>query len=140
MLTNVLFNISALELTDTHITLMWQMPILGMAMVFAVLAILWAVLVLFKVIFAGKSPKSEKPQKAPAPKAEVTPKKAQAAQPDSAQLMAVLTAAVAAHQNNDEIIAVLTAAVSAYRAESGESGAFRVVSFKRANARAWNRK
>lgn len=34
-----------------------KMTLLGMLMIFSVLGLLWAVLALFKVIFAGKSPK-----------------------------------------------------------------------------------
>ncbi|MBQ2730853.1 MAG: OadG family protein [Clostridia bacterium] len=40
-------------------------------------------------------------------------------------------AAAQAAQNDGEIIAVLTAAVHAARAENGETGSFRVVSFRR---------
>ncbi len=139
MLTNVV-NIGALAISSDNLTMMWQVPILGMAMVFAVLGILWAVLAIFKLVFAGKTPKAEKPQKAPkAPKeTKVTPKKA--SDVADAELMAVLSAAVAAHQNSDEIIAAITAAVSAYREEVGETGGFRVVAFKRAGSRTWNRR
>ncbi len=139
MLTNVFSNVSALALDAKTVEYLWQVPILGMAMVFAVLALLWAVLAVFKLVFAGKTPKAPKPEKKPAPKKEAAPK-AEGTQPDDAELMAVLTAAVAAHQSNDEIIAVLTAAVSAYRAAEGESSGFRVVAFKRAGSRAWNTK
>ncbi len=143
MFINVLMNISALavEYTQEEINnLMWQMPLLGMLMIFAVLGLLWAVLSVFKLIFVGKTEKAPKAPKAPKEKKPVQePKKsASAAQPDSAELMAVLSAAVAAHQNNDEIIAVITAAVAAQRAAEGETGGFRVVSFKRASSRAWN--
>ncbi len=122
-----------------------QMTLLGMVMVFSVLAILWGVLAIFKLIFAGKAPKTEKPAKAPAKKSAPakTAAKPDGAQPAPDELMAVLTAAVAAHQSNTEIIAVLTAAVAAYRAENGENGdisSFRVVSFKRGGARAWNKR
>ncbi len=135
MLTNVV-NISALALDGDTLTMMWQVPLLGMGMVFAVLGILWAVLSVFKLVFAGASPKTPKAQKAPAPqKIEKKPE-----QPNDAELMAVLSAAVAAHQNSDEMIAVLTAAVSAYRAQEGETSGFRVVAFKRATGRAWNTK
>ncbi len=113
-----------------------QMTLLGMVMVFAVLAILWCVLAIFKLIFAGKSPKEVKQEKAPAHKKA----EEKAVQPNDAELMAVLSAAVAAHQNSDEMIAVLTAAVSAYRAQEGETSGFRVVAFKRATGRAWNTK
>ncbi|MBO7310381.1 MAG: OadG family protein [Clostridia bacterium] len=140
MLTNVFMNVGALavEYTREEINeMLWQVPLLGMLMVFSVLAILWGVLTIFKLIFVGKSPKAQKPQKEA--KTEKTEKSAGATQND-AELMAVLSAAVAAHQSNDEIIAVLTAAVSAYRASEGETSGFRVVAFKRQNSRAWNRK
>ncbi len=139
MLTNVLTNVGALavEYTREEINeMLWQVPLLGMLMVFSVLAILWGVLAIFKLIFAGKTPKAPKPEKAPkATKAEPDTKKT-----DDGELMAVLSAAVAAHQSSDEIIAVLSAAVSAYREAEGESSDFRVVAFKRQNSRAWNRK
>ena len=105
-----------------------EMTLLGMGMVFAVLAILWGVLSIFKVVFAGKTPKVKKE----APKAAV-------AQP-SDESKTVVAATVQAVQADDAaMIAVLTAAIAAYRTEEGADGAFRVVSFKRAGAgRAWN--
>ena len=42
-----------------------QMTLMGMGMVFAVLAILWGVVAIFKLIFAGKSPKATKTSKQP---------------------------------------------------------------------------
>ena len=114
-----------------------QMTLMGMAMVFAVLAILWGVLAIFKLIFAGKTPKA--PKEAKAPKQESKP--APAAQDDV--LTAVIAASIQAYQaeENQQLVAVLTAAVAAYRANEGASGEFRVVSFKRAGgARAWNAK
>ena len=65
----MLFNVltpSALALFTTDaetLTMMWQTVVLGMGMVFSVLAILWAILSIFKLIFAGKSPKEPKPGK-----------------------------------------------------------------------------
>ena len=137
MLTNVFMNVGALavEYTREEINeMLWQVPLLGMLMVFSVLAILWGVLTIFKLVFVGKSPKAQKPQK------ETKTEKAAGATQNDAELMAVLSAAVAAHQSNDEIIAVLTAAVSAYREQEGNTSGFRVVAFKRQNSRAWNRK
>ena len=105
-----------------------QMTLLGMLMVFSVLAILWGVLAIFKVVFVGKTPTQKKPvEQKPAPKAEQTPK-----------------AAVTVEKNNDaELVAIITAAVAAYRQSEGEvatDGSFRVVSFKRVGGRAWNSK
>ena len=124
---------SALALFNVEpetLTMMWQTVILGMGMVFSVLAILWAILSVFKLVFAGKTPKAEKP----AAKKEVKAEPAAAPAP----------ASVPVAQSNDELIAVLTAAVAAYMAEEGTpvaDGSFRVVSFRRVGGtRAWNSK
>ena len=111
------------------------MTLLGMLMVFSVLAILWLVLVAFKRIFAGGEPKSEK-VKAPESIANAVEEAAAAEE----NIISVA-------DDNDvsgELLAVITAAVAAYMAEEngGEApaGGFRVVSFKRTGARAWNAK
>ena len=123
-----------------------QVTLLGMGMIFAVLAILWGVLSLFKLIFVGKSPKAEKAPKPP--KVPVAKKKQEPAEngtPDDA-IAAVIAASIQAYQadqaaNDTALIAILTAAVAAYRAEEGTDGGFRVVSFKRTGSvRAWNAK
>ena len=104
-----------------------EMVLLGMGMVFAVLAILWGILTIFKVVFVGKEQKPAAPKAAPveAPKAVVVE------QP----------VAVSAPADDTQLIAVLTAAVAAYRSSEGEVGGFRVVSFKRSTGgRAWNAK
>ena len=105
-----------------------KMTFMGMLMVFSVLAILWGVLAIFKLIFAEKPSKAKAEKPAPAPvkveeKADV----------------------VEANAGNDELIAVITAAVAAYMAEEngGEAPAngFRVVSFRRVGGgHAWNSK
>ena len=119
------------------LTMMWQTVLLGMMMVFSVLALLWAVLTVFKAIFVGKTEK--KPKEAKQEKS-VTPSD----QPISDDVMqAVITAGIQAYQEDreKEMVAVLTAAVSAYREAEGESGEFRVVSFRRASGkRSWNSK
>lgn len=128
-----------------------EMTLMGMAMIFAVLAILWAILGIFKLIFAGKTPKAIKVSKAPKePKEQIEPKikaekKKQAAVPvKDDELSAVITAGIRAYQadtaqENAALVAILTAAVTAYREQEGESGSFRVVSFKRTGG-AWNTK
>ncbi len=108
--------------------MMWQMPLLGMGMIFAVLATLWAVLVLFKFIFAKPAPKKKSEPAAPKAEPVVIPEPV-----------------VAPAANNDaELIAVLTAAIVAYEASQGNEvapGDFRVVSFRRTNGgKAWNSK
>ena len=105
-----------------------QMTLLGMLMVFSVLAILWGVLAIFKLVFAGKTPKEKKlePVKsAPAP------------------APAVQTAPATVQNDDAELVAIITAAIAAYRQNEGadaSEGSFRVVSFKRTGARAWNSK
>ena len=108
-----------------------QMTLLGMLMVFCVLAILWAILAIFKLIFAGKTPKAPKAPKEP--KIEKKPEPKVSAQPVS----------VANQSNDAELVAILTAAVAVYMAEQGTdagyNGGFRVVSFKRVRGgRTWN--
>ena len=107
-----------------------EVTVLGLGMVFLVLAILWGVLAIFKLLFAGESKaKSDGKAEAPTPVAAVE-------EPEP----------VAEAQDDGELIAVITAAIEAYRAsESGGdenyAGGFRVVSFRRAGAgRPWNSK
>ncbi len=112
-----------------------RMLIVGLGAVFAILALLWGVLVLSRILLhdmparrreqsnsVGVVVKPTAPAPAPAP-APVAP------QPVA--------------QDNGALIAVITAAVSAAMAEEGTTppGGFRVVSFRRSsNAGAWNRK
>ena len=104
-----------------------KMTLLGMLMIFAVLGVLWGVLSLFKIVFAGKTPRKEK-------------KEAPIAQEKTVATVSS-AAPVAAPQDDLALIAVLTSAVSAYREAEGENGDFRVVSFRRtSNGRAWNSK
>ena len=50
---NTVKTASALALSADSIKLLWQTPLLGMAMIFAVLGLLWGVLTIFKLIFGG---------------------------------------------------------------------------------------
>ena len=104
-----------------------QMTLLGMLMVFLVLAILWGILTLFKVFFVKTKAEPKKQEekaieKAPEPEVEAT------------------------EQHSDaELVAIITAAITAYRASEGQSesyaGGFRVVSFNRVGGgRSWNSK
>ncbi len=111
-----------------RLALAGQVTLIGMLMIFSVLTILWGVLAIFKLIFA-KAPKKAKAE--PAPKAE--PK---VSAPEASAPVAVT--------DDAQLIAVITAAVAAYR-EAETPGAtpsgFRVVSYRRANSgRAWNSK
>lgn len=102
--------------------------LMGMVTIFAVLAILWAMIeIMHAILHKGeKKTKEPKPQKV-AP--EQAPK-ATANQNDAA-IAAAIAASLAAAEDNGALVAAITAAITAARAESGESGAFRVVSFKR---------
>jgi len=117
-----------------------KMTLLGMALVFGVLAILWGVLVIFKLLFAGKTPKEKNVPKTVVKESAAT--NSAPAEIPSDVLSAVIAAGIQAYREDDTaMIAVLTAAVSTYREAEGESGEFRVVSFRRASGnRAWNAK
>lgn len=111
-----------------RITYALEMTVLGMVAVFAVLAILWAVLALFKVLFYGSSPKKEEATETEMIKA-----------PEAMVQTPVVV------QNDDETVAVIMAAISAYIAADPAlseeyAGGFRVVSFKRVRDKAaWNK-
>lgn len=100
-----------------------QVLLLGMATVFVVLAILWLVLVLFRVVFYREN-KPEKKAEAPA----------------SAPIAFVEPAAPAS--DDTALVAAITAAIAAFTADDpGFAGGFRVVSFKRkGNASPWNKR
>ena len=112
-----------------RLALAGQMTLLGMGMIFAVLAILWGVLAIFKLIFA----KPEKKKAKPAPAA-----------PQAEPVVVPEPVVAPAATDDAELIAVLTAAIAAYEASLGNEvapGGFRVVSFRRANGgKAWNSK
>lgn len=107
----------------------------GMVMVFAVLALLWGIVSLSKVVFYD-IPNKKKAEQANADKPV-----------EAAPVIVNEPAAVAqapAAQDDGELVAVITAAVAAM-IESGDygnefAGGFRVVSFKRSTKGAWNRK
>lgn len=133
-MTNVFYVPSALAISSENLKLMWQTPLLGMLMVFAVLALLWGVLAIFKLIFAGKTPKADKEKKQASEK-----KPREAAREEGPAVTETQTAG----QSDAELCAVITAAVAAYMAEDNTeyAGGFRVVSFKRVRGgRAWNNK
>ena len=106
-----------------------RMVVVGLGMVFAVLAILWGVLEISRIVF-HEAPKRRR-------EAEIAAHKAEAAPAPAAP------APVAAPKSDDALIAVITAAVAAAMAEQGSAPAngFRVVSFRRTGGnQAWNRK
>ena len=112
-----------------------RMLVVGLGMVFVVLALLWGVLALSRVIFYDM-PRRRREQEIAEHKAEAKPVPAPAPAP------VVVPAPAAPAQNNDVLIAVITAAISAAMAEEGTvpAGGFRVVSFRRSTGNhPWNR-
>lgn len=89
--------------------------VLGMAIIFVLLAVLWAILELMKFVPAAKTAKST-----PAP-AEKAVQQAPAA--------AVVSKPAETQADDTELIAVITAAIAAHTGANPSS--FRVVSFKR---------
>ena len=114
-----------------------QGTVTGMLMVFAVLGLLWGIVALSKVVFYDIPKK-----KANAENKSASNKAAQAPVQAPAQTAAPVAQPEA--QDDAELAAVITAAIAAM-IESGDYqnefvGGFRVVSFKRSSARAWNKK
>lgn len=110
-----------------------QGTVTGILMVFAVLTLLCLILYASKLVFYDLP--NKKNEKAAAEKAT------QCAEETSAEATSLAPVAM---QDDGELIAVITAAVAAM-IESGEyknefAGGFRVVSFKRSEKTAWNRK
>ena len=106
--------------------------LLGVAVVFSVLILLWLILEIFGKIVGGKS--------APAPKAAPAP----VAAPAHAAAPAPVPAPVAAApMSDDAIVAAITAALAVYLEAEGPKApsvnGFRVVSFKKVGTAAhWN--
>ena len=106
-----------------------EMTLLGLGAVFAVLAIIWAVLALFKVFSTASAKKEAAKEKASAPAPAAVPRVV--AEPE---------------QSDDATVAAIMAAISAYISSDEKlseeySGGFRVVSFKKVRDKAsWNQK
>ena len=101
--------------------------LLGMVTIFAVLALLWASIeIMHYLLHRGEKKKAE-------PKQSAAPIKAPNA--DDAAIAAAIAASLAASEDDSATVAAIVAAISAMRAEEGQSGGFRVVSFKRVGKR-----
>ena len=118
-----------------------QGTVTGMVMVFAVLGLLWGIVALSKVVFYDiPKKKANAENKSASNKAAQAPVQA----PVQAPAQTVAPVAQPEAQDDAELAAVITAAIAAM-IESGDYqnefvGGFRVVSFKRSSARAWNKK
>lgn len=96
----------------------------GMVTIFLVLAILWGGIEVMHRVIVGKSKKTVKKmvEETPAPVVEQTPAPKTFGVPDES-----------------EVVAAIVAAISAMREEQGQTGGFRVVSFKRAGSNSKNK-
>lgn len=112
-----------LELSD-RIAYALERSLIGIIIVFGVLAIIWLVLSLFKFVFYKDPNKSSKVEK-------VEEKQEPAVAPEPAAVPA---------SDDGAIVAAIIAAISALRSEEGITGGFRVVSFKRGKTQPWNKK
>ena len=116
-----------------------RMLVVGLGAVFAILALLWGVMVLARVLLHDIPTRSKVEQDAlksapPAGRPNGSPRPVSPAP---------TAPAAPAAQANGVLIAIITAAVSAAMQEEGTlpPGGFRVVSFRRSsNGGAWNRK
>lgn len=127
------FSLERLKLAGT-------MLLVGMGMVFLVLAILWGVLIIFKkVMYDGANKKAEK-TKAAAPASDAAPAPAA----DDA-IVAAVTGVMAYREDDGAIAAAITAAIAETIASDPQlsrefADGFRVVSFKRKSGKsAWNK-
>ncbi len=114
---------TSMELSD-RIGYALQRTLIGLIIVFGVLAVIWLVLSLFKVVFY-KDPNKKTTEK----KAEPKPAAAPAPAPTPVKVEA---------QDDGAVIAAIVAAISAMRNEQGITDGFRVVSFKRGTNKPWN--
>ena len=114
---------TAMSLSD-RIGYALQRTLIGLIIVFGVLAVIWLVLSLFKVVFY-KDPNKKAKKTAPV-----------AAEKDDAPAKAEVNASV----DEGAVVAAIIAAISAMRSEQGVEGGFRVVSFKRGTNKPWNKK
>ena len=107
-----------------------EMTLMGLGAVFSVLAIIWAVLALFKVFSTASAKKEAAKKKASAPAPEaVQSVVSEPEQSDDDATVAAIMAAISAYISSDE------------KLSEEYSGGFRVVSFKKVRDKAaWNQK
>lgn len=98
--------------------------LIGMVTVFAVLALLWLVMALFRVLFYKKNIDEDATNVI---KVEDVPS------------LENIPRATSVSSDDTQLIAVITAAIAAYNASAGNALPFRVVSYRRsAGAGGWN--
>lgn len=130
-MTNILLSTDAMTFAE-RMSYGLQVFVVGLGTVFAVLAILWLALVLFKV-FAYDIPQNKAKKAAEAAKAEV--------KSVAEEVVPVIEETDTNVEDDTQLIAVITAAIAAYSAQNGNALPFRVVSYKRVSgANGWNSK
>lgn len=124
-----------------------QMILIGMGMIFAVLAVLWGILILFKkILHDGPAKKAAKAAKEAQAVADVTPQESSAPAPIATEPQTA-TSAIPGTEDG-AIVAAITAAIAATIASDATlasqfADGFRVVSFKKKTDRSvsgarWN--
>ena len=103
----------------------------GVLSVFAILAILFGATILMHRLIHGKPKKTTENRKASPTPEQATNSNAPAPNAQDAAVAAAIAAALAAQEDGGATVAAITAAIIAARAEEGNTGAFRVVAFKR---------
>jgi len=119
-----------------------SVTLLGMLAIFCVLAVLWATIEIMHAVLNKGHKQSKQPKQPKQPKEKKEPKKTAKEKPSQnntpvpneqdAAVAAAIAASLAAYEDGGATVAAIIAAITAARAEEGDTGTFRVVSFKRA--------
>lgn len=112
------------EALDNAVSYGLPFTLFGFSVVFAILAIIMSIVIVFGKIFGVAQPKQKQVEKKQEPKKQ---------QVEKQQNSGVEEAPVAASPVADDkgIVAAIIAAISSFRSANGENGGFRVVSFKK---------
>lgn len=108
----------------------------GMLAIFAVLALLWLAVEIMHLFFRQDTKKTKITKESDSEKKKQQESEAVAVPNEQdAAVAAAIAASLAAYEDGGATVAAIIAAISAARAEAGETGEFRVVSFKRTAGR-----
>lgn len=102
----------------------------GMLTIFAVLGILWGAVELMHWLLHRDD--RSKPKKANVASVPNGPSATPTPNAEDAAVAATIAATLAAYEDSGATVAAITAAITAQRTDEGNTGAFRVVAFKRA--------
>lgn len=122
MMINVL-TLSAEQGATNNFSQAGIVSLMGMVTIFMVLALLWLAIEVMHVLLHREKKEKKVPEAlTPAPTAPAV----------TAAEETAMAADLAQGEDEGAIVAAITAAITAMRADEGQTGAFRVVSFKRA--------